>query len=105
MPLSEDEQRILRQIEQDLRSDPTFADTGYRAARGRLVLLSIGLLICLAVTIVGLSVNFLVAFAGFLAVFAIAVMLEKEIRLISRERLGDLSLNSWLVGRRPKRDQ
>ncbi len=29
MPLSEDEQRILRQIEQELEQDPTFAERGY----------------------------------------------------------------------------
>ncbi len=33
MPLSEDEQRILRQIEQQLEQDPTFAARGYRVSR------------------------------------------------------------------------
>ena len=33
MPLSEHEQRILRQIEQQLEQDPTFAARGYRVAR------------------------------------------------------------------------
>ena len=39
MPLSEDEQRILRQIEQELEQDPTFSNRGYRVSRRRLVLL------------------------------------------------------------------
>ncbi|HEY3484702.1 MAG TPA: DUF3040 domain-containing protein [Ilumatobacteraceae bacterium] len=98
MPLSEDEQRILRQIEQELAQDPTFSTRGYRVSRRRLVLLTLGLLGGLALTIAGLSVNYFLAFAGFVAVLAMAVMLEGEIRLLGRERLGSLPISAWLGG-------
>jgi hypothetical protein len=98
MPLSEDEQRILRQIEQELSQDPTFSNRGYRVSRRRLVLLSLGLLAGLALTIAGLSVNYFLAFAGFVAVLVMAVMLEGEIRLLGRERLGSLPISAWLGG-------
>jgi len=98
MPLSEDEQRILRQIEQELSQDPTFSNRGYRVSRRRLVLLSLGLLGGLALTIAGLSVNYFLAFAGFVAVLVMAVMLEGEIRLLGRERLGSLPISAWLGG-------
>jgi Flp pilus assembly protein TadB len=104
MPLSEDEQRILRQIEQELEQDPTFSNRGYRVSRRRLVLLSLGLVVGLAVTIAGLSVSFWLAFAGFVAVLVMAVLLEGEIRLLGRERLGSLPISAWLGGaRRPGR--
>ena len=43
VPLSEDEQRILRQIEQELEQDPTFSQRGYRVSRRRSILLAVGL--------------------------------------------------------------
>jgi hypothetical protein len=100
MPLSEHEQRILRQIEQQLEQDPTFAARGYRVARSRLVLLIIGLIGSIALTVLGLSVNFWLAFAGFLVVLAVAVALEREVRLLARERLGTLPISAWLGGGR-----
>ena len=103
MPLSEHEQRILRQIEQQLEQDPTFAARGYRVARSRLVLLIIGLVAAVVVTVLGLSVSFWLAFAGFLVVLAIAVALEREVRLLARERLGSLPISAWLGGARRNR--
>ena len=100
MPLSEHEQRILRQIEQQLEQDPTFATRGYRVARSRLVLLIIGLLGAIVLTVLGLSVSFWLAFAGFLVVLAVAVALEREVRLLARERLGTLPISAWLGGGR-----
>ena len=98
MPLSEHEQRILRQIEQQLEQDPTFATRGYRVARSRLVLLIVGLLGAIVLTVLGLSVSFWLAFAGFLVVLAVAVALEREVRLLARERLGTLPISAWLGG-------
>lgn len=100
VPLSEDEQRILRQIEHELEQDPTFAERGYRVSRRRSLLLVAGLLLGLAITIGGLAVNFLVAFAGFILVLVMAIMLESELRLLGRERLGELPISAWLNGRR-----
>ncbi len=100
MPLSEDEQRILRQIEQQLEQDPTFSTRGYRVSRRRLIGLSLALVAGLVVTVLGLGVSYLVAFAGFLVVLATAVMLEKEIRVVGRDRLGSLPVSAWLGGAR-----
>src|SRR6188474_3697200 len=101
VPLSEEEQRILRQIEQELEQDPTFAQRGYRVSRRRSILLVVGLIGGLALTIGGLALNFLFAFAGFVLVLVVALMLETELRLLGRERLGQLPISAWLSGRRP----
>src|SRR6478735_5319985 len=101
MPLSEEEQRILRQIEHELEQDPTFAQRGYRVSRRRSILLVVGLVGGLALTIGGLALNFLFAFAGFVLVLVVAIMLETELRLLGRERLGQLPISAWLSGRRP----
>lgn len=98
MPLSEDEQRILRQIEQELEQDPTFSERGYRVSRRRLILLSAGLVIGLGLTVLGLAVSFWLAFGAFVAVLALAILLEAEVRVIGREKLGSLPINAWLAG-------
>lgn len=97
MPLNEDEQRILRQIEQQLESDPTFSARGYRVSRKRLVMLSLGLIVGLAVTVAGLAISFWLAFVAFIGVLAMAVLLEQEVRLVGREKLGSLPINAWLT--------
>lgn len=104
MPLSEDEQRILRQIELDLQSDPTFADRGYRVSRQRLVVLSICLVAGLVLTVAGLAISFWLAFAAFVGVLVLAVMLEQEIRVVGREKIGNLPINAWLTGSARDRD-
>lgn len=104
MPLSEDEQRILRQIEQELESDPTFSERGYRVSRRRLILLAIGLIAGLVLTVAGLAISFWLAFGGFVAVLVMAVMLEAEIRVVGREKLGNLPINAWLAGAGRQRD-
>lgn len=104
VPLSEEEQRILRQIEQQLEQDPSFSQRGYRVSRRRSLLLTVGLILGLVITIGGLAVNFVVAFAGFVLVLVMAIMLESELRLLGRERLGQLPISAWLSGRRPDVD-
>jgi hypothetical protein len=104
VPLSDEEQRILRQIEQQLEQDPTFSPRGYRVSRRRSILLVIGLVFGLALTIGGLAVNFVLAFAGFVLVLVMAIMLESELRLLGRDRLGQLPISAWLSGRRPGND-
>ena len=100
VPLSENEQRILREIEEELEQDPTFAQRGYRVSRRRSALIGLGLLIGLALTIGGLAVSFLVSFVGFVVVLVMAVMLESELRLLGRDRLGPLPISAWLSGGR-----
>jgi Flp pilus assembly protein TadB len=104
VPLSEDEQRILRQIEQQLEQDPTFSQRGYRVSRRRSIFLVVGLVLGLAITIGGLAVSFVVAFGGFVLVLVMAILLESELRLLGRERLGQLPISAWLSGRRPDVD-
>jgi Flp pilus assembly protein TadB len=98
VPLSEDEQRILRQIEQELEQDPTFAARGYRVPRRRLVLFSALLVVGLVVTVLGLAVNYLLAFAAFIVVLVVAVLLEAEVRVVGRDRLSSLPISAWLGG-------
>ena len=50
----------------------------------------------------GLSVSFWLAFGGFLVVLAVAVALEREVRLLARERLGTLPISAWLGGGRAR---
>lgn len=105
MPLSEDEQRILRQIELDLESDPTFAERGYRVSRGRLALLSIGLVVGIVLTVIGLTVSPYLAFGLFVLTFVLAILLEQEMRVIGREKIGSLPVNAWLQGAKRPRNE
>ena len=81
------------------RTPPSLS--GYRVSRRRSLLLVLGLIGGLALTIGGLALNFLFAFAGFVLVLVVALMLETELRLLGRERLGQLPISAWLSGRRP----
>lgn len=101
VPLSEEEQQILRQIEEELQQDPTFAQRGYRVSRRRSALLVAGLVAGLAATVVFLAVNYVLAFAAFVFVLFMAVKLESEVRLLGREQLGQLPISAWLNARRP----
>ena len=104
VPLSEDEQRILRQIEQELAQDPTFSQRGYRVSRRRGLILAVLLVAGLGVTIAGLAVSYLLAFAGFVFVLVMAFMLESELRVLGRERLGEMPITAWLSGQRASHD-
>jgi Flp pilus assembly protein TadB len=101
VPLSEEEQRILRQIEEQLEQDPTFAQRGYRISRRRSVFLVVGLVVGLTATVVCLAVSYVAAFVVFLFVLYLAVKLEAEMRVLGREQLGQLPISSWLHARRP----
>ena len=76
MPLSEDEQRILGEIEQNLRaSDPDLArqvgsTTVYTESMRRLKWGVFGFVLALIASVLLLAVSYLAAFAGFLVVFA-----------------------------------
>ncbi len=96
MPLSENEQRILRQIEQQLERDPTFSTRGYRVPRRRVVGLSFALAAALSLTVLLLGVTVWLSLAGFLVSLAIAIMLEREVRVVARERISSLPLSAWL---------
>jgi Protein of unknown function (DUF3040) len=90
MPLSEEEQRILHQIEQQFyESDPEFAaNVGqaslYRHAVRRIVWASLMLLAGLAFLVAMLGVHLALAFVGFLVMLAAAFIIDKNIRAIGR---------------------
>ena len=102
MPLSEDEQRILNEIEQKLKeSDPHLAlevssYTVYRHAFRNLKWALVGFVGGLVLMIATLSTSFLLAFVGFLVMLSAAMMFERNAR-----RLGRAGLNS--LGRRDPR--
>ena len=75
-------------------------------SRRRLVMLCVGMAIGLIVTVAGLAVSFWLAFGAFVCVLAMAVLLEAELRVIGREKLGNLPINAWLAGAgRPRRPE
>jgi hypothetical protein len=103
VPLSEREQRILRQIEQELAADPSFADRATRIPRHRLALLTVFVVAGLVATVLALSVSFWLAFGVFVGVLTLGALLEQELRVVGRDKLGSLSVNAWLTGARPNR--
>ncbi|NDD87070.1 MAG: DUF3040 domain-containing protein, partial [Actinobacteria bacterium] len=77
MPLSEDEQRILRQLEQQLETDKEFAQNVsqsglYRHAVRTVRWAALGMVASLGFTIATLQVHFALAFLGFLGMLACA---------------------------------
>ena len=102
MPLSEDEQRILNEIEQKLKeSDPHLARevssyTVYRHALRNIKWALVGFIAGLVLLIATLSTSFLLAFVGFLVMLGAAMLFERNAR-----RLGRAGLNS--LGRRSPR--
>ena len=97
MPLSEDEQRILAEIEKNLHeSDPQLArevseTTVYRHVLGPLKWSVIGMIIGLAVMVATLQIHFLVAFGGFLLMLISAIGLERNLRLMGKAGVDQFS--------------
>ncbi|MEY2754165.1 MAG: DUF3040 domain-containing protein [Ilumatobacteraceae bacterium] len=93
MPLSEDEQRILRQIEEQLQRDPGFArttrtkETGSRRSFG---LALFGLVVALLATILSVIVSPFVSFACFIAAVALGVVAERQARMAAQQGLENL---------------
>jgi hypothetical protein len=93
VPLSEDEQRILKQIEEQFyEHDPAFAEKvsapglyrpAFRKARWS-VLGLVGSLVALVLT---LQVHFLLAFVCFAAMLVFAFFIEDSLRKVSRAGL------------------
>ena len=93
MPLSEDEQRILRQIEDQFREhDPSFAEKVsapglYRPAFRRARWSVLGLALSLVGLVMTLQVHFLVSFACFVAMLVFAFVIEDSLRKVGRAGL------------------
>ncbi len=89
MPLSEDEQRILLQIEQEFyQSDPEFArevseTTLYRHAWRHIKWGLLGLVVGGVILVVALPL-YLLSFVGFLLMFGSAIWIERNARKMGR---------------------
>jgi Flp pilus assembly protein TadB len=90
VPLSEDEQRILHEIEQQFyESDPAFArevgkTTLYRHAGRNLKWAALGFFCGLALLIVTFASSLLLGFGGFLVMLASAIVFERNLRKMGR---------------------
>ena len=90
MPLSEDEQRILSEIEQRLyESDPRLArevrsTTVYTPAFRGLKWAAVGFVVGVVFMIATLSVSFVLAFAGFIVMLVSALAFERSLRRLGR---------------------
>ena len=92
MPLSEDEQRILRQIEEQLQADPSFALKVNQRSRvphpgHRLLWSVLGLVGGLAVAILALQVSAWLSFVAFGGMLVSGVYLERELTARGRDQM------------------
>ena len=96
MPLSEEEQRVLRDIERSFyENDPDFARevssrTLYRHTRRNLKWATLGFVVGLVVLVTSFAANVIVGFAGFLVMLASAFVFERNLRKEGKSRWQDL---------------
>ena len=95
MPLSDDEQRILREIEDQLSADEKFAtavsSSGlYRHSARRVWWSLVGVVACLVGVVLTLQIHFLVAFVAFVGMLSCALVIERQVRLMGRAGVQDL---------------
>jgi hypothetical protein len=103
MPLSEDEQRILREIEEQLHRDPNFArgiTPSAAASKRTLTLGLVGGLVAVAVCVLLLAVSPYLAFVAFLAGVAAVALAARQLRA-----LGDEALRQMAAMRKPGEQQ
>jgi hypothetical protein len=94
MPLSEDEQRILRQIEEQLQRDPGFGrnlHTTKANDRRKLVVSGSAAVACLVLTVALLSVSPFLSFVAFVGAVASSLVCERHARVVSGAGLSQLS--------------
>ncbi|MCB0999718.1 MAG: DUF3040 domain-containing protein [Acidimicrobiales bacterium] len=90
MPLSEDEQRILREIEEQLHRDPNFArdlSPTRAGSRRSLVVAVSGGVLALALCVLLLGVSPYLAFAAFLGALAAVIVAERHVRALGDEAM------------------
>jgi hypothetical protein len=104
MPLSEDEQRILQEIEaQFYATDPQLAQqvsetTLYRHAARNIKWAVLGFLAGFVVLVLSFASSLFLGFVGFLAMLACAFVVERNVRKLGRAGLE--SLTSSMKGSR-----
>lgn len=97
MPLSDNEQKILAEIEKHLHeSDPRLArevseTTVYRHALGSLKWSVIGCIVGLFVMVAALQIHFTLAFLGFLMMLGSALGFERNFRIMGRASMNSMS--------------
>ena len=96
MPLSDDEQRILREIEAQLQTDEKFASAVsssglYRHSARTIRWAALGIVGCLLGLVLSLQVHFLLAFVAFGGMLACALVIERQVRLIGRAGVQDIA--------------
>ncbi len=90
MPLSEEEQRILREIEEQLHRDPNFArDLSPVRSPSRRSLLTavVGGVVAVALSVLLLSTSPYLGFVAFLAAVASVAVAERHLRAVGDEAM------------------
>ena len=106
MPLSEDEQRILSEIEQQLyQSDPALArdiadTTIYSHAYRNLKWSLAGFVVGLAALIFTLGTSYLLAFGGFLIMLVSALAVERNARRLGKAGMQQMTQSMKAAGLR-----
>ncbi len=94
MPLSEDEQRILREIEEQLHRDPNFArdlSPVRRDSRRSLAFAIVGGVVAVAVCVLLLGTSPYLAFVAFLGALAAVVVAERHLAALGDEAMQRVS--------------
>ena len=106
MPLSEDEQRILSEIEQQLyQSDPALArdiadTTVYTHAYRNLKWSLLGFVVGLVALILTLGTSYLLAFGGFLIMLVSALAVERNARRLGKAGMQQMTQSMKAAGLR-----
>lgn len=106
MPLSEDEQRILSEIEQQLyQSDPALArdiadTTVYTHAYRNLKWSLLGFVVGVGVMLLTLATSFWFAFGGFLIMLVSALAVERNARKLGRAGVQQITRSMRAAGLR-----
>ena len=107
VPLSEDEQRILSEIEEKLyESDPSLAKevgstTVYTAPLRSIRWASLGFVVGLVVMVATLSTSYLLAFVGFLIMLGASLVLERGARSFGKVGIDQIAQQLRGSGRGP----
>ncbi len=90
MPLSEEEQKVLEEIERNFyEHDPALANTVrsttvYRDSGRRAIVGVIGVVVGLVLIVIGLSQHFVLSYVGFVVTLAGGLVLERYMRRIGK---------------------
>ena len=94
--LSDNEQRILRQIEEQLETDQRFAQAVspsglYRHSARTVRWAVLGVLASLVATIALLQIHYMLAFVGFLGMLFFVLVIERQLRAIGKAGIQDIA--------------